>query len=71
MKPSFDPVELRPLSAFAQEKKLPMSLRHATYLAKLGTFPAFKINRVWHTSEGLIRSYLWQQANPEAKKLTA
>ena len=70
MKPSFDPIELRPLKAFDEEGKLPMSLRHAVYLAKKGTFPAFKVRDVWKTSEGLIRSYLWDQANPAAKKLT-
>jgi hypothetical protein len=73
--PPFNLLGLRPLKAFSDEGKLPMSLRHAVYLAKLGTFPAYKIHRVWHTSEeliqGYIRDYLLQQANPEAKKLTA
>ena len=70
MKLSFNPTDLRPLRAFAAEKKLPMSLRTAVDLAGKGTFPAFKIRRVWHTSEGLIREYLWRQANQEARKLT-
>jgi len=71
MNATFRPEDFKPLRHFCESGLLPYCERQARKLARKGELPAALLAGQWCSTEAMIRSWVYKQLNPAARRLVA